>query len=84
MIAGLIGCVISSILMSKTKRYKLMISILVISGTTFHLLLYLTIGSGNTWPVILFPILIGLVEMPARGVIIAFCCEVAFPVGILK
>jgi len=84
MVSGLIGAVISSILMSKTKKYKLMIWILTIAGTVFHFLLYITVGPGVIWPVILFPILIGLVEMPARGVIIAFSCEVAYPVGILQ
>ncbi len=82
MLAGLIGSAISSLIMNKYKCYKWILLVCVVLGVIFHLLLYIILYQGSIVPSIIFAGIVGFFELPSRGLIVAFSCEVAYPVSI--
>ena len=81
LIVGLIGCAINSLIMQRFKRFKLILSVCSTLGVVFHFFLYVLVRQESIVPIVIFGGLVGLFEMPARGLIVAFECEVAYPVS---
>ena len=81
MAAGIIGCFISSMLMNKFKTYKLLLVISVVCGVASYFFLFVIVRTQYVPLVFTSAALMGFFAIPSRGLVLAFQCEVAYPVS---
>jgi len=82
LLSGLIGSAVNSVIMAKFKWFKGVLLTCVIFGVVFHFLLYIIIYNQQIALCIVFAGIVGFFELPSRGHIVAFQCEVAYPASI--
>ncbi len=83
LLCGLVGAVINSCIMKRVKKFKLILLVCMIGGTVAHLLAYIVIRAGIGYLAIVFAGLMGFFEVPCRGHIISFQCEVTYPASMV-
>ena len=80
-VSGMVGCIISSIYLKKSEKYKKIIVICMLGSTGGLFFFLMMLYSENFILVCLSMFIIGLFVVPLIPAMLEYACETCFPIG---
>jgi hypothetical protein len=79
-VVGLIGAIVGGVIMEKTRAYRTIMKVYVVTTGAVGLLFYTMMIPDNFWPLIVSAALLGFFALPILPIMMEVCAESTYPI----